>query len=163
MKKIRYLENFKNRKMIAEGIFVSKLSYVISLLGGCGTGLKKALQVLQNKMAKVVTRQNWTTSSKVLLQQCGWLSVNQLIFYHSVLLVPKVRQDKSPKYLYTMHNSWTYPYTTRQAENGLIRVGVRPRLEVVRDSFRWRAANSLLTNYLQKLGRAIKWNLSSRK
>ena len=68
--------------------------------------------------------------------------MNQLIFYHSVLLVFKVRQDKIPKYMYTMHNSWTYPYITRQAENGIIRVGVRPRLEVVRESFRWRAANS---------------------
>ena len=142
LRKIRYLACFKNRKMIAEGIFMSKLSYVIALWGGCEMGLKKALQVCQNKVAQVVTRKDWTTSKKVLLQQCGWLSVNQLIFYHSVLLVFKVRQNKSPRYLYMMHNNWTYPYTTRQATNDLIRVGVRPRLEVVRESFRWRAANS---------------------
>ena len=48
MKKIRYLASFKNRKMIAEGIFMSKLSYLIALWGGCGAGLKKSLQVLQN-------------------------------------------------------------------------------------------------------------------
>ena len=142
VKKIRYLANFRNRKMIAEGVFMSKLSYVIALWGGCGSGLKKTLQVLQNKVAQVVTRKDWTTSSKVLLQQCGWLSVNQLIFYHTVLLVFKVRQSKSPNYIYRMHNSWLYPYTTRQAENGVIRVGIRARLEVVKNSFRWRAASS---------------------
>ena len=142
MKKIRYLASFKNRKMIAEGIFMSKLSYVIALWGGCGAGLKKSLQVLQNKVAQVVTRQDWNTPSKVLLQQCGWLSVNQMIFFHTVLLVFKVKLTRSPKYLYMMHNNWTYPYTTRQAENDLIRVAVRPRLEMVRDSFRWRAASN---------------------
>ena len=121
---------------------MSKLSYVIALWGGCEVGLRKALQVWQNKVAQVVTRKDWTTSKRVLLQQCGWLSVNQLIFYHSVLLVFKVRQNKSPRYIYMMHNNWTYPYTTRQAANDLIRVGVRPRLEVVKESFRWRAASS---------------------
>ena len=68
---------------------MSKLSYVIALWGGCGLGLRKTLQVLQNRVAQVVTRKDWTTPSKVLLQQCGWLSVNQLIFYHTVLLVFK--------------------------------------------------------------------------
>ena len=121
---------------------MSKLSYVIALWGGCGLGLRKTLQVLQNRVAQVVTRKDWTTTSKALLQQCGWLSVNQLIFYHTVLLVYKVRQSKSPNYIYRMHNSWLYPYTTRQAENGLIRVGVRAKLEVVKNSFRWRAASS---------------------
>ena len=142
VKKVRYLANFKTRKMIAEGIFMSKLSYVIALWGGCELGLRKTLQVLQNKVAHVVTRKDWTTTSKVLLQQCGWLSVNQLIFYHTVLLVFKVRQSKSPNYIYRMHNSWLYPYTTRQAENGLIRVDVKAKLEVVKNSFRWRAASS---------------------
>ena len=132
---------------------MSKLSYVIALWGGCEVGLRKALQVWQNKVAQVVTRKDWTTSKRVLLQQCGWLSVNQLIFYNSVLLVFKVRQNKSPRYIYMMHNNWTYPYTTRQAANDLIRVGVRPRLEVVKE----RLAH--LTSFQQTLELAVKWNL----
>ena len=31
VKKIRYSTTFKNRKMIAEGIFISKVSYLITL------------------------------------------------------------------------------------------------------------------------------------
>ena len=47
--------------MIAEGIIVSKLSYLITLWGDCGAGLSKALQVILNKAARVVTRLDWTT------------------------------------------------------------------------------------------------------
>ena len=71
----------------------------------------------------------------------GWMSVNQLIFYHSVLLVYKAKQSKSPMYLHMMHNSWSYPYPTRQAETALIRVLNKPKLELARESFRWRGAN----------------------
>ena len=104
--------------------------------------MKKSLQMIQNKVARAVTRRDWSVSTKELLLQCGWLSVNQLAFYHSVLLVFKVRQSRGPQYLYNMHNSWSYNYTTRQAENGLIRVVQKPKLEQTRESFRWRAANS---------------------
>ena len=133
VRKIRYLTNFKNRKMIAEGIFMSKLSYLIALWGGCGIGLKRSLQAIQNKAAQAVTRGDWSAPSKELLRQCGWLSVNQLIFYHSVLLVYKVKQRTHPRYLHIMHNSWTYPYLTRQAETGLIRVINKPKPKTALD------------------------------
>ena len=141
LKKIRKIATFKNRKMIAEGIFSSKLSYLIALWGGCGTVLKKSLQIVQNKVARIVTRLDWSTSAKQLLHQCGWLSVNQLIFYHSVLLIYKVRLSKTPRYLHMMHNSWSYQYKTRQAESGLIKLVARPKLELTKSSFRYRGAN----------------------
>ena len=141
VRKIRSLTNFKNRKIIAEGVFMSKLSYLIALWGGCGKVLQQALQRIQNKAAQAVTRNDWSVSNKENLKQCGWMSVRQLSFYHSVLLVYKTRQSKQPRYLYRMHNSWAYPYRTRQAENELVRVLSKPNLELAKDSFRWRAAN----------------------
>ena len=74
--------NFKTRKMVAEGIFMSKLIYLMPLWGGCELYLIRSLQVIQNKAARAVTKSGWYTSTKDLLQQCGWLSVNQLIAYH---------------------------------------------------------------------------------
>ena len=85
----------------------------------------KPLTLLPNfkiYFCRVVTRLDWCTSTKDLLSQCGWLSVNQLIFYHSVLQLHKVRLSGSPMYLYTMHNSWSYSYRTRQAETGLVQL-----------------------------------------
>ena len=127
--------------MIAEGIIVSKLSYLISLWGGCGVGLRRSLQVIMNKAARVVTRLDWSTPTRELLSQCGWLSVNQLIFYHSVLQLHKVRLSGTPKYLFTMHNSWSYQYRTRQAENNLVQVRGKPNLELTKHSYKWRAAS----------------------
>ena len=102
--------------------------------------IKYSLQIIHNKVARVVTRLDWSTSVKELLNQCGWLSVNQLIFYHSVLLVYKVKMSQTPRYLYKMHNSWSYQYRTRQADSGLIKLMGKPRLDVTKNSFKWRAA-----------------------
>ena len=143
LKRIRKLASFRNRKMIAEGIVVSKLSYLISLWGGCGIGLRRSLQVILNKAARVVTRLDWSTSTKDLLSQCGWFSVNQLIFYHSVLQLHKVRLSSAPKYLHSMHmpSGSNYQYRTRQAESGSLQpIGV-PKLEISKNRFKWRSAN----------------------
>ena len=101
--------------------------------------LRKSLQISQNKVARMVTKLPWMTPTSVLLKQCGWLSVNQLTFYHSVLLVFKVRLQKSPKYLFDMHKENEHKYMTRQAENRLL-MTQRPRLELSKESYRWHSA-----------------------
>ena len=139
LKMVTKVANFKNRKMIANGIFMSKLVYLIPLWGGSAKFLIKSLQTLQNKAARAVTKLDWNTPTVELLRQCGWLSVHQLSVYHSVVLVFKVLQVKSPKYLYNMFST-TYNYKTREADSGRIRNIRKPELELSKDSFRWRAA-----------------------
>ena len=46
--------------------------------------------------------------------------INQLVVYHSVVLVHKVIQNKSPKYLHSRFDA-EYKYKTKQADNGLLR------------------------------------------
>ena len=133
--------NFKTRKMIADGILMSKLIYLIELWGGCSKYLLEALQKAQNRAAKTVTKLDWNTPVAELLNQCGWLSVHQLVVYHSVVLVHKVIQNKSPKYLHSMFDT-EYQYKTKQAHNALIRQTRDLGLEITQDSFRWRAAKS---------------------
>ena len=118
---------------------MSKLVYLIPLWGGSAKFLIKSLQTLQNKAARAVTKLDWNTPTVELLRQCGWLSVHQLSVYHSVVLVFKVLQVKSPKYLYNMFST-TYNYKTREADSGRIRNIRKPELELSKDSFRWRAA-----------------------
>ena len=88
---------FKTRKMIADGIFMSKLSCLIALWGGSADQLMDPLQKAQNKAARAVTKLDWNTPVRVLLRQCGWLSVQQLAMYHSVVLVYKVMKAESPR------------------------------------------------------------------
>ena len=103
--------------------------------------MRRSLKVNLNRAARVVTRLDWSTPTNDLMSQCGWVSINQLIFYHSVLQLHKVRYTGSPMYLYTMHNSWTYNHRTRQAATGLVQLTGNLRLEITRNSFKWRAAN----------------------
>ena len=56
LRKVCKVAGFKNRKMIADGIFMSKLVYLIPLWGACATSLLKSLQTLQNKAARAVTK-----------------------------------------------------------------------------------------------------------
>ena len=59
--------NFKNRKLIANGIFLSMLSYLIALWGGFNLYLLKSLQILQNKAARIVTKLDKSSSSTMWL------------------------------------------------------------------------------------------------
>jgi hypothetical protein len=57
--------------------FHEQISYLIALWGGCGVVLKKFLQIIQNKVARIVTKLDWSTPYKEVLHKVGWLSVNQ--------------------------------------------------------------------------------------
>ena len=71
------------------------------------------LQVLQNKAARCVTRLPWMTPTSVLLAQCGWLSLKQLVLYHSMVMLFKTKKDKAPVYIYD-HIGDTPGRNTRQ-------------------------------------------------
>ena len=50
--KISKISSFKTRKMIANGIFHSKLVYMINVWSSCSKELIQALQIIQNRVAK---------------------------------------------------------------------------------------------------------------
>ena len=106
--------NFKARKMIANGIFISKLIYLMPLWMGCEDYLVNYLQVCQNKVARLVTKLDRYTPTTVLLKQCGWMSVRQLLVYHSLVLLHRTVQNKAPTYLYRKIMSGSTHPNTRQ-------------------------------------------------
>ena len=57
------------------------------------------LQVMQNKAAQVVTLSPPRAERTPMYDRLGWLTVTQLIFYHSVLAIFKMRSSKEPEYL----------------------------------------------------------------
>ena len=54
LKMVCKVANFKTRKMIADGVFMSKLTYLIALWGGSADQLMNPLQKAQNKAATAV-------------------------------------------------------------------------------------------------------------
>ena len=115
LKKISKFASFKTRKMIANGIYMSKLIYLMPVWMGCEDYLVNALQVNMNKVARLVTKLDIFTPTSVLLQQCGWMSVKQLMAYHSIVLLHKTLKNQTPSYLYQKVTSSTEQYNTRQA------------------------------------------------
>ena len=134
--------SFKTRKMFANGLFLSKLIYLIPLWGGCESFLIRSLQIVQNRAARTVTKRGKFTSTKTLLKECGWLSVSQLIFFHSVVLLFRTRLYRKPRFLFDM----AVPvesgnYVTRSSNSGNLKaVGQRvPSSQIYWNSFRWRS------------------------
>ena len=144
LKKVGKVASFKSRKMIANGIVISRILYLIPWWSGCEDYLIKALQIIQNKAARVVTKRGRRTPVKNLLKQCGWLSVAQLSIYPSLLLVFKILSTKSPHYLYTKLSTVSnFSYNTRStADKDKIRLGIDSQAEagLARSSFKYRAS-----------------------
>ena len=143
LKMISRYASFKARLTVANGIFRSKLIFMMPLWAGCSKYLIDALQVSQNKAARIVTRHDINISVQQILRECGWRSVRQEMVYHTVLTVHKTIIQKQPRYLYNkLTADGTYPYSTRKASKSTIRQSrsYRTNLEVCRQSFRWRGA-----------------------
>ena len=88
----------------------------------------KALQVVQNKAARCVTRKSWFTATRQLLKECGWLSIRQLAFYHTVLTIHRILRSEKPVYLRNKV-TFNHPYSTRQATGGCVRFDRASNLE----------------------------------
>ena len=121
VKKVCVNVSFNTRLMMANGVFMSKISYLIILWGGDKQYMIKAVQVKQLAAARAVCGMaSWRWSRIKLLNRVGWLSIKQLIFYHTVLQVQKTLHTQKPRALFQALSS-TYPYRTRSATAGQIR------------------------------------------
>ena len=89
------------RKQIVEGIFNSVLIYCLPVFGGCGKLGIDSLQIMQNKAARLVTNKGLRTSRSELFAEVGWMTIRQLIFYHTALCTFRIKKSQEPEYLYT--------------------------------------------------------------
>ena len=96
---LRYIAPYAVRKVISEGIFNSVLVYCLPLFGGMDKGDLRDLQILQNKAAQIVTRSPPRAEIVAMYDQLQWLTVNQLIFYYTVIAVFKIRGNSEPEHL----------------------------------------------------------------
>ena len=156
---------------MANAIFMSVLTYSMPVWSGAPGYVLTALQAVQTEVARVVTGRNWQpgggprrVKTRELLQQCGWMSVQQLGVHTSVMEVHRILQNKQPQYLYKKLTARTRAqgvHRTRQnyqfVEEGLVDRGLlevsRARLDVTNKSWRWRAAGQYkqLPNMMKKL------------
>ena len=123
LKKIAKNATFNTRLTVANGAVMSKLVYLITVWGGAQQYLLKVLQVQQLTAARTVCgflSRGW--NKKKLLDRVGWLSIRQLIFYHTVIQAQKtIKTGKLSSIFESI--STVHPYRTRSASSDLIRYG----------------------------------------
>ena len=62
-------------------------------------GQVKAMQILQNKAARIVCQAPPRANRASMFKNLSWMTVNQLVSYHSLLTVFKIRTSGEPEYL----------------------------------------------------------------
>ena len=145
---LKYILPYGTRKSLTNGIFNSVLVYCLPLFGGCDIGEIKQLQVIQNKAAQVVTHSPPRANRDAMYDKLQWLSINQLITYHTLLTVYKIRQSGEPEYLASF---------LRSDNRGNRIIIPNTKLTLAKKSFVWRGSLNwnLLpenTRNLQKIG-----------
>ena len=136
---------------------------VFQCLGGCNNFEKNSLQVMQNKAARLVTHSHLRVPRKEIFSQLGWLTVRQLIFYHTALSTYRIRQCEEPEYL----SSWM----SRDNDRGSIIVP-NTTLSLAKDSYCYRGStqwntipehirnSEKISNFKQKLREWILVNIN---
>ena len=110
----RYMSKEK-LKYFSSGIFYSKLNYRLPVFGNifgpdrykeenrnyCSFTMKdnNNIQVLQNKLNRLLLNADYTTPTSELLDQTGSLSVHQMIAYHTAITTHKIIKSGKPSYI----------------------------------------------------------------
>ena len=89
----------KCKLLLANGLILSKIIYLIPMWGGLDLGGSRSIQVLMNKCARIVTGLPRRTRTRQLMLECNWLYFSELVTYHSLLILWKMLMWKSPYHL----------------------------------------------------------------
>ena len=83
---------------LANGLINSIIVYCIQLWGiNASKKLHRQVQALQGQAARWALGLNRRASTKKVLDKMNWMSVNQLVIYHSTLLLWKIVRGKDSK------------------------------------------------------------------
>ena len=82
---------------IVEGLFLSVPS--ISVYGRCEENDLNDLQVLWNRVPRLITHSYSRIPSTEFFNNLGWMTVGHLIFYHTAITIFRIRQSGEPEYL----------------------------------------------------------------
>ena len=153
---MKLLGKFMTREKLqyfANGIFYSKLSYCLAVFGNVFnldkfkeknsryTSFTKTdnnrLQVLQNKLNRLLVNADYKTPTSDLLAATGSLSIQQLIAYHTAVMAYKITQSKKPQKL-NINKS----VQDLRGRSDLMQ-HPRYKLSLSREAFIYRAANIL--------------------
>ena len=121
----------KSKQLLANGLVISKVLYLIAMWGGLSKSDCRKFQTLLNKCARMITGRPRKTRTCVLMTDCNWLYFVELVEFHSVLTMWKILRKNIPYHL------------SRSISLDDRNMAVLPagRIQLVRSSFLWRTLN----------------------
>ena len=73
--------------------------YCLPLFGGCAENELDDLQIMQNKLARMVTGSQQRANRADMFDKLKWLTVRQQVIYHTLITVFRVRTSGEPENL----------------------------------------------------------------
>ena len=86
----------KSRLLLANGLFLSRLLYLLPMWGGLPAKEAKRVQILMNKCARVVLKKGRRTRTRTLMTECHWLYFRELVYFHSLVQTFKILKSNKP-------------------------------------------------------------------
>ena len=151
----KYLPSHRMHQ-IANGIFFSKMIYCLPVYGNIW-GLAdfdeterrsvsftmqhcRVLQILENKVLRIITCRTFDTPVSQLLEESGYMSVHQLIAYHTALIMYKVVKTGQPVNLARRFGVGPGGNQAVRAGRRLHNIRIDFTLSIARSSFIYRGA-----------------------
>ena len=116
---LKYAKRFlpqNSLKTLYTSIVEPHFLYCCAVWGCCGTTEISKLQKLQNRAARIITNSSFDASSKPLIQNLGWKTVNDVIKHESMTMVYKSINNIAPPYMNDMFTRNSQD-ATRQLRN----------------------------------------------
>ena len=117
-----------SRLLLANGLLISRILYLLPMWGGLNRREAKRIQVLLNKCARMVLGKSRRTRTRTLMVACKWLYFLELVKYHSLLIMWKLVHLNVPSHLRSK---------IVVTQDNLIE-STEGRIQTSRMSFRWR-------------------------
>ncbi len=123
--KLRNILPVSDAEKLVHAFMTSRLDYCNALLGGCPASSINKQQIVQNAVARVLTRSRKYDHITPILQSLHWLPIKYRISYKTLLLTYKALNGLAPAYLTSLLSRYNPTRSLRSQNSGLL---VVPRI-----------------------------------
>ncbi len=123
--KLRNMLTVSVAEKLVNAFMTSRLDYCNALLGGCPASSINKLEIVQNAVARVLTRSRKYDHITPILQSLHWLPIKFRIRYKILVLAYKALNYLAPAYLTNLISRYNPTRSLRSQNSGLL---VVPRI-----------------------------------
>ena len=99
LSKLRNTTTQKVKLQLVNGLILSRLNYMICIWGNTSTSTKMKAQIVLNSAARFVCGASKTTKIASLMEDCNWMTIDELTTYFSLMSIWKTIWHQIPQYM----------------------------------------------------------------